>query len=149
MTELTYSQRILRGGPIVRWQRFARFRLAAKLMLRLKANDSQRLLDIGAADGIGLPFFEPIFKEVVCMNYYEDHAQELQRAYPGRTSLTADARSIPLAASSVSFVVSLETLHCIPDRRLDAIREIHRVLEPGGHFIFSVPIEVGYAAVIK
>lgn len=149
MRELTYSQRILRGGPLVRWQRFARFRVAAKLMRRLGANHSQRLLDIGAADGIGLPYFEPIFKEVVCMNYYEDHSRELQQAYPGRTALTADARSIPLADSSVSFVVSLETLHCIPDRRLDAIKEIHRVLEPGGHFIFSVPIEVGYTAVIK
>ena len=118
-------------------------------MRQFGANGQQRLLDIGAADGIGLPFFEPLFQEVVCLNYYENHSRELQQAYPGRTAITADAPSIPLEDASVSFVVSLETLHCIPDRRLDAIREVHRVLKPGGHFILRVPTEVGYVALIK
>ncbi|MBX3423901.1 MAG: class I SAM-dependent methyltransferase [Pirellulaceae bacterium] len=149
MAKETYSQILLKGGPLVRWQRFARFHAAVGYMQQLGAHQQQRLLDIGAADGIGLPFFEPLFKEVVCLNYYENHCRELLSAFPGRTVVAADARNIPLPDGGFSFVVSLETLHLIPERREDAIRQVHRLLEPGGHFIFSVPIEIGYTALLK
>ena len=50
--ELGYSDRILRGGfGLVAWQRFARFRAAAKELERGLAPERRgRLLDIGAAD---------------------------------------------------------------------------------------------------
>ncbi len=48
---------------------------------------------------------------------------------------TSDLRDAALASDSVAAVVSVLTLCSVPDRA-DLIAEIHRVLQPGGRFIF-------------
>ncbi|MCG5501302.1 MULTISPECIES: class I SAM-dependent methyltransferase [Ectothiorhodospira] len=148
--KMTYSERILKGGRFVSWQRFARFRAASDAISRHAAEGMRRdLLDIGAADGIGLPFWKPLVERVVSINYYENHTLEFQAAHPGEEVITADARDLGLPDASFDVVVSFETLHLIPERRLDAIAEIHRVLRPGGVLVCSVPIEIGYPALMK
>lgn len=65
----TYSQRLLKGGGYLAWQRFARFRAAAAAIERYARKDRRRdLLDIGAADGIGLPFLKPLADRLVSIN---------------------------------------------------------------------------------
>lgn len=149
---VTYSQRILRGGRLVAWQRFARFRAAAKAIRRHAGPDPvEDLLDIGAADGIGLPFLKPLAKRVLSVNYYEEHTQEFKRAHPDDAVITADARALPLPPASFDVCVSFETLHLLPGpaERRKCFEEIHRVLRSGGLFVCSVPIEVGYPALMK
>ena len=146
----TYSQRLLKGGGYLAWQRFARFRAAADAITRHARPDMRRdMLDIGAADGIGLPFLKPLVDRLVSVNYYENHTREFQAAHPGEEVITADARDLRLPDGSFDIVVSFETLHLIPVDRLKAITEIHRVLRPGGLLVCSVPIEIGHTALIK
>lgn len=148
----TYSERLLGRGGLLAWQRLARFRKAAAAICRhLPPEQRQDLLDIGAADGIGLPFLKPLAARMLSVNYYENHTREFQAAHPYDAIITADARALPLAASTYDIVVSFETLHLIPgwDDRCRAIREVHRVLRPGGLFVFSIPIETGFAALFK
>lgn len=148
----TYSERILKGGRLVVWQRFARFRAAAVAIRRhagsVPAGD---LLDIGAADGIGLPFLKSVAERVLSVNYYEEHTRELELAHPGEPVLTADARALPLPDGTFDVCTSFEALNCVPCRRdrIQCLSEIHRILKPGGLFVCSLPIEVGYPALIK
>jgi SAM-dependent methyltransferase len=148
----TYSERLLGKGRVVAWQRLARFRHAAKAVRKhLPASKRKDLLDIGAADGIGLPFLKPLAERMLSVNYYEDHTQEFRVAHPSDPVMTADARSLPLEDGAYDVVVSFETLHLLAGwgDRERAIREIYRVLRPGGLFVFSVPIETGFAALLK
>ena len=76
---VTYSQRILKGGGLVAWQRFSRFRKAGEAIKQFaKIGMLNELLDIGAADGIGLPFLKPLVKSVLSVNYYEEHTEEFK-----------------------------------------------------------------------
>ncbi|HRT04329.1 MAG TPA: class I SAM-dependent methyltransferase [Kiritimatiellia bacterium] len=148
----TYSQRILKGGRLVVWQRFARFHEAAKAIRHFAgAEPVGDLLDIGAADGIGLPILRPLARNMLSVNYYEEHSREFRAAHPGESVLTADARALPLPDGSYDVCTSFEALNCVPGRndRIRCIAEIHRVLKPGGWFVCSLPIEVGYPALIK
>lgn len=149
---VTYSQRILKGGGLVAWQRFSRFRKAGEAIKQFaKIGMLNELLDIGAADGIGLPFLKPLVKSVLSVNYYEEHTEEFKLAHPDDPVITADARKLPLSDSSVDVVVSFETLHLLGGKleRRKALSEIHRLLRDDGLLVCSVPIEIGYPALIK
>jgi SAM-dependent methyltransferase len=148
----TYSQRILQGGRLIAWQRFARFRAAAAAIRRHGGSEpKENLLDIGAADGIGLPYLKPLARQVLSVNYYENHTREFQQAHPDDAVLTADARALPLPDASYELCTSFEALNCVPGRadRIQCIREIHRILKPQGLFVCSIPLEVGYPALMK
>jgi SAM-dependent methyltransferase len=49
----------------------------------------------------------------------------------GATVLQGDATALPIASASADYVYSLGVLHYVPDTA-KAVREIHRVLRPGG-----------------
>lgn len=50
--------------------------------------------------------------------------------------ICADAYRLPFASDSVPFVFCYQTLHHFPDAQ-PIVREVHRILMPGGHFFFS------------
>lgn len=145
-----YSQRLLSGGPVT-WQRLARFRLAAAAITEEAGKCAEVLVDLGAADGIGLPFLRPLAKRYIGVNYYPDHSRQFKDRHPDEDVISADGRRLPFAAQSIDTVVSLETLHLLPSRedRQRCLREVRRVLRPGGLFVCSVPIEVGWPAILK
>lgn len=63
---------------------------------------------------------------------------------PNVTFGLAGAESIPLADASVDVVLMFKSLHHVPLDKMDvAMREIHRVLKPGGLVYISEPIFAG------
>jgi SAM-dependent methyltransferase len=56
----------------------------------------------------------------------------------------SDGQSLPLDAESVDQVVSLETIEHVPDAR-GFVRELARVLVPGGGLVLSTPLTYGSA----
>ena len=57
--------------------------------------------------------------------------------------IVASADCIPLESSSVDFVVSQEVLEHVSDP-FAVLREIYRVLKPGGLFYLQLPWVIGY-----
>lgn len=100
-----------------------------------------RVLEIGIGSGLNLPFYDPA---KVDMLWGLEPADEIRRmaekaavgapfpvefiGLPGET--------IPLDAGSVDTVVTTYTLCTIPDA-VAALREMRRVLKPGGQLLFS------------
>lgn len=73
------------------------------------------------------------------------HAQNLQIAdLPNVTFGLAGAQDIPLENATVDVVLMFKSLHHVPMDQMDvAMREINRVLKPGGLTYFSEPIFAG------
>ncbi len=55
---------------------------------------------------------------------------------PGGRFLAADAQGLPFRSAAFDVVLSLESSHCYPDPLL-FYREVHRLLRPGGHFLYA------------
>ena len=53
-------------------------------------------------------------------------------------NLMSDATALPIHHGSVPAVTAFQVLSYYPDLALDILREVHRVLEPGGEFIMTV-----------
>ncbi len=97
-----------------------------------------------------------------------DHTRNIAQAHPSATIVAAEvdriqhaknlaaaplanvnfadfgAESIPLTDASVDVVMMFRSLHHVPLDQMDtALREIHRVLRPGGHAYISEPVFAG------
>ena len=151
--KVTYSQRILgRGKGIVAWQRLSRFRQSASaIRLFAKTHSLETIIDLGAADGLGLPFLSPLAKRVISLNRYHNHSIEFKSNYPKEIVVTTDGRQLPFMNGCVDAIVSLEMLHLLPNyiNRNQCLNEICRILKPNGLFVCSVAIEVGIPALFK
>ena len=96
------------------------------------------VLEIGFGSGLNIPYY----KEVTKLYALEPSdglfalSQEETKSYPFPIEhLRVSAEEIPLADDSVDSVVSTWTLCSIPHPEI-ALREIFRVLRPGGKFLF-------------
>jgi len=89
-----------------------------------------KLLDVGCGSK---PYKDTYFSAAT--SYVGvDYASE-----KSRPDIIASALSLPLDNESFDTVVSTELLEHVPDP-LRALREMHRVLKPGGHLILSTPM---------
>jgi SAM-dependent methyltransferase len=84
--------------------------------------------------GCGRKPYEKTFfakaQKYVGMDYLTDRSQP---------DVVGSATDIPLDSASFDTVVCTEVLEHVPDPSL-ALREMHRVLRPGGHLILSTPM---------
>ena len=55
---------------------------------------------------------------------------------PGLSFLQGDAQKLPFADNSLDAVINVEASHCYPDFPA-FLREVARVLRPGGHFLYA------------
>ena len=131
---------------------YARHILPRLIDVAMKNKDTARLrqvciprasgdvLEVGVGSGLNLPFYSADVRRV----YGVDPSLELQQMARERLahspikmnflSQSADA-PLPLADQSMDTVVSTWTLCSIPNAP-EALREMRRVLKPGGNFIF-------------
>ncbi|HEY2446831.1 MAG TPA: class I SAM-dependent methyltransferase [Rhizomicrobium sp.] len=102
-----------------------------------------RVLEIGAGSGLNFAFYPPAVSEIlalepdpklICMARTKETSRQA-------TFMEASAEEIPLEDKSFDTVVTTWTLCTIPNG-MQALREMRRVLRPGGTLLF---IEHGQA----
>jgi O-antigen biosynthesis protein len=100
----------------------------------------RRVLDIACGEGYGSDLLARDAVHVVGVDIAPDVVQHARRRYPRHNLAFAagDCAAIPLADRSVDLVVSFETLEHHA-RHADMLREIRRVLRPGGFLVISSP----------
>jgi ubiquinone/menaquinone biosynthesis C-methylase UbiE len=106
---------------------------------RVISNASGRILEIGIGSGLNLPFYSRNAKYVIGLDPSAKLLSMLRRNLQPHFSpvelIEGSAEAIPLEDNSVDTVVTTWTLCSIPDAAR-ALREMHRVLRPGGQLLF-------------
>jgi len=98
-----------------------------------------RVLEIGIGSGLNLPFYSRNVARVIGLEPSPRllaMARQFERTGNGSVEfIEGSAEAIPLQDASVDTVVTTWTLCSIPDA-LRALRDMRRVLRPGGHLLF-------------
>ena len=98
-----------------------------------------RVLEIGIGSGLNLPFYSRNGVRVIGLEPSPRllaMARQVERTGNGSVEfIEGSAEAIPLQDASVDTVVTTWTLCSIPDA-LRALRDMRRVLRPGGHLLF-------------
>lgn len=95
------------------------------------------LLDCGAGTGL----FAEGMRDVCGVRVLDDHAESLailRTRFAGSEIIEGTATHIPLPAAAADCITVLDVLEHIKDDQA-AVREIHRVLRPGGCVVATVP----------
>jgi SAM-dependent methyltransferase len=138
----TINRRTYAAKGIVRWYRDLDFLhnveevILEKLYPLIKDGT---LLDIGIGGGRTTKYLLEVSKHYVGIDYTAQLAQIVKRKYPQAAVSCADARALPMPTEVFDFVLfSLNGLDYIDHvDRLRTLKEIYRVLKPGGFFMFS------------
>lgn len=117
---------------------------AAQWLALLDLLAGQSLLDLGCGTGGDALVLARHGLQVVGLDY-SDEAVAYTREKVHALAVPADfvqadmAAPLPFAEHQFDLVMSNVAFHCLPDRQLRAVlREIARVLVPGGQFLFHV-----------
>lgn len=98
------------------------------------------MLDVASGEGYGAALLAPIARTVTGVEIDPASVAHAARSYQ-RDNLAfvrGDARALPLGSASVDVVVSFETLEHLVEHEL-FLREVKRVLRPGGLLVLSTP----------
>jgi SAM-dependent methyltransferase len=115
----------------------------AAIAARLQCAPGSTLLDIGCGrGGPGLWLAQQLHLQLIgidiipeAVEQAEAFQQAFQLPYPARFEV-GEFYAIPLEDASVDAVICIDSLWAAPDKVI-ALREIKRVLKPGGRFMFT------------
>ncbi|MEZ5565987.1 MAG: class I SAM-dependent methyltransferase [Gammaproteobacteria bacterium] len=106
---------------------------------RLPPLAAGRVLEVGMGSGLNFPYYTGRVEHLYGLEpaeYLRNAAAAVVGLAPCPvTFLAAGAEAIPLESASIDTVVSTWTLCSIPDVE-DALKEMRRVLKPGGRLLF-------------
>jgi ubiquinone/menaquinone biosynthesis C-methylase UbiE len=116
-----------------------RNRLLLPYRQRVVSQAAGRVLEVGIGSALNLPYYGPEVTELLglepaerLMRMAERSAVQSKRS---ATFIAGSAEAIPLDSASVDMVVMTWTLCSIPDA-IGALRQMRRVLRPGGQLLF-------------
>ncbi len=103
----------------------------------------RRLLDVGCGNGAQTMHHLERFGRVAALDVVRDHLRVLRAELQARQHahclpVLYDGSHMPFPDAAFDCVVSIETLEHVGSES-ETLREIHRVLEPGGSLVLSVP----------
>jgi ubiquinone/menaquinone biosynthesis C-methylase UbiE len=97
--------------------------------------------DIGCADGYGTQYLADYTQSTIGVDYSETTLEVARKKHAAKTNLTFKAGSVPplpLQSESMDVVTAFQFIEHIHPR-LEFIKEVYRVLKPGGVFLCSTP----------
>lgn len=114
--------------------------------------ENKRVVEVGSGRGGGADYIARYYKPVkytgvdissgvidFCNKFYK---------VPGLSFKVGRAERIPVESESHDAVVNVESARCYSD--IDVFfSEVHRILQPGGHFLFADMMEKGHVADIR
>lgn len=95
-----------------------------------------KVLEIGTGSGYGIDYIAPHSEEFITLDKFQSDIDFSQ--YSNVLFVQANVPPIPLEDNTFDFVVSFQVIEHIKDD-ITFVKEIHRVLKPGGQFIVSTP----------
>jgi SAM-dependent methyltransferase len=102
-------------------------------------NLAGNVLELGSGDGNTASALQPHCKNLVCIDIARTSFQTLGMKNPGFNRAVADARQLPFKTGSFTAVISRHVLtHAIPGDDIAMLKEIERVLAPGGMALIEV-----------
>lgn len=96
------------------------------------------LLEVGCGEGRGIPRLFPYIASYSAIDKIDTAIAALQEKYPEAKLIAGNLPPLPYADESFDSVVSFQVIEHIRDDR-NFLREIHRVLRPGGVALLTTP----------
>lgn len=121
---------------------FGYFDLAIEMSAQMKETKSLRILDIGCGDARFLKELQDLgYYNLSGIDYSEKAISFSRLLLPKVTFSSADlTKGAPYEENSFDVIFMIETLeHIIPEQIPPILKEISRMLKPGGEFIVTVP----------
>jgi SAM-dependent methyltransferase len=96
------------------------------------------LLDVGCSDGILVSHASMKCRRAVGLDVDEEALQKAHQRWPEVELCYGSAVDLPFDDSTFSVVTMMDVLEHVPDP-VSSLREVDRVLRPGGRLVLSVP----------
>ncbi len=125
-----------------RFVRFINWQKLDSTVRLIPENDNRMVLDFACGNGVMLPTLANRFKTVVGIDLHTEAAERLKKRYKldNVINVTANGLMLPFKDNFFSTIVSASTLEHFYE--LDSVlKELARIIKPGGHLIFLVPSE--------
>lgn len=105
-----------------------------------------RVLEIGAGSGLSVPHYPANLRELVLLEpnpaFRKRLRELLDQTHTSATIVDGDVHDLPFDDSSFD-TVTASLVFCSVDDPAKALAEVHRVLRPGGRFLFHEHVRGG------
>ncbi len=143
--DIIASQYGLKDGVIISPSRHYFFYQELLGFIRSRIQEQAFLADIGCGMGILAEVCRDKLAKYVGMDLAFERVKQARLRVPDKKCfwVVGDAQNLPFKSGSFNNVVSLEVIEHLPDTKA-YLKEINRILTPGGNFILSTPGSLFY-----
>jgi SAM-dependent methyltransferase len=129
------------SNPTRRWLHCSRRDWIINAIENTPRPGNQAALEVGPASGVYLPTLARLFEKVVAVDIeeaYLSHVSSVTAMFPNLSVRVDDITESELPDQAFDLVLCTEVVEHIPDSQ-PAIREMRRILKPGGVLVLSTP----------